>query len=222
MKGAPPTEEQTVFIIDDEQAIRQLVASIVAPLGVKTQEFLSAEEFLEHYRPEQRGCVVLDVRLGGMTGLELQQRLTEAGGTLPVIVITGHADVQMAVKAMQQRAVSFLEKPFSSADMLRAVEQALAAEVEAYSLASGRQAIAERLKSLTPGEIKVFALVIEGRPNKAIASTLNLGVRTVESRRASIMRKMQANSLAELVRMALSVNWKPEVESSHPQPNTPQ
>ena len=202
-------EERIVFIIDDEESIRSLVASIVADLGVSTQGFASAEQFLTEYRPGLRGCIVLDERLSGMTGLELQQRLAAAGTTLPVVVVTGHANVPMAVKAMQQGALSVLEKPFNNAELRRSVEQALAAESQAHTATAERQAILERLGRLTPAELSVLAQIIEGRQNKAIAASLSLGVRTVESRRASIMKKMEAVSLAELVRMAMSVDWKP-------------
>jgi FixJ family two-component response regulator len=182
----------------------------VAKTGARTKEFASAEQFLNEYQRDERGCVVLDFRLNGMNGLELQQRLAEAGDPLPVVVITGHADVPMAVKALQLGAASFLEKPFSNADLLHAVEQALEAAEKAHLAAAERRAIKERLSQLTPNELAVFAHLIEGRQNKAIAAALSLGVRTVESRRASIMKKMQAASLAELVRMAICVNWKPE------------
>jgi FixJ family two-component response regulator len=154
-----------------------------------------------------------------MTGLELQQRLAEAGETLPVVVITGHANVPMAVKAMQQGASSVLEKPFNNAELRRAVEQALAVEAEAHAAEAERQVIKERLSKLTPAEVSVLAQIMEGRQNKVIAASLNLGVRTIESRRASIMKKVGAESLAELVRMVMSVDWKPDEAAAGDEPD---
>ena len=201
--------EQYVFIVDDDEAIRRLVATIVAELGAPTQEFESAEQFLNSRPRGQRGCLVLDVRLAGMTGLELQERLQKAGDDLPVVIVTGHADVPMAVQAMRQGAVSFIEKPFANAELRAAVQNALAVEQSAHSTASEKRAILACIAELTDSEQEVFALLIEGAANKTIAATLKLGVRTVESRRSSIMKKLGAESLAELVRMAIASEWKP-------------
>jgi two-component system response regulator FixJ len=200
--------EQFVFIIDDDESIRKLVATVVAELGTPTEEFESAEQFLLSRPRGQRGCVVLDVRLPGMNGLQLQRALCEMGDHSPVVVITGHADVPMAVQAMRQGAASFIEKPFANAELLAAVQNALAAERSVHRTTSEKRAIESRIAELTESESAVFSLLVEGKANKEIAAALRLGVRTVESRRASIMKKMAAESLAELVRMAIAAHWK--------------
>ena len=172
---------------------------------VPTRTFASAAEFLASYEPSQRGCLVVDVRMTGMTGLELQQELSVRGYRIPVIVITGFADVPTAVRAMRAGAVTFLEKPCSDKELWASIETALQWEARSRQQRTQREDVVARRATLTPAEVQVLDRLIAGKANKAIAAELDLGLRTVELRRATIMKKMDANSLAELVRMILSI-----------------
>jgi FixJ family two-component response regulator len=196
----------TVFIVDDDPAARESVAALVGSHEVPTQTFASAAEFLRVYAPSQRGCLVVDVRMTGMTGLELQQELSARGYRIPVIVITGFADVPTAVRAMQAGAVTFLEKPCSDKELWASIETALQWEARSRQQRTQREEILARRATLTPAEVQVLVRLIAGKANKAIAAELDLGLRTVELRRATIMKKMEANSLAELVRLSLSID----------------
>jgi FixJ family two-component response regulator len=197
----------TVFVVDDDAAARESVLALVSLKGVRAQGFASAEEFLAHYTPEMTGCLVVDVRMTGMSGLQLLQQLQVRKSTLPAIVITGYADVPMAVKAMQSGAMTFLEKPCQEQELWQAIQQAL--DKEQLLLAARRQQgeIESRLATLTEDEVAVLHKLLEGLPNKRIAVDLDIGLRTVELRRSNIMKKMSANSLPELVRMAILVGF---------------
>jgi FixJ family two-component response regulator len=197
----------TVFVVDDDAAARESVLALVSLKGVRAQGFASAEEFLANYTPEMTGCLVVDVRMTGMSGLQLLQQLQAKKSTLPAIVITGYADVPMAVKAMQSGAMTFLEKPCQEQELWQAIQQAL--DKEQSLLAARRQQgeVESRLATLTEDEVAVLHKLLEGLPNKRIAVDLDIGLRTVELRRSNIMKKMSANSLPELVRMAILVGF---------------
>lgn len=193
----------TVFIVDDDQAIRHAMELLMRSVGLGYEIFHSGDDFLEHYSPEKPGCLVLDIRMPGMGGLELQQKLIELESTLPIIFITGHGDVPMAVKAMQKGAVDFIQKPFRDQELLDRVHEALRTEEERRSEREEQEDIAARIDKLTKREHEVMDLVVTGKPNKVIAYELGVSQRTVEIHRARVMEKMEARSLAELVRMQI-------------------
>jgi FixJ family two-component response regulator len=195
--------DPTVLIVDDEPAARASMAALVSSHGLPVKTFESAEEFLAAYDPAERGCLITDVRMPGMNGLELQQRLRERGATLPVIVITGFADIPLAVRAMQAGAVTFLEKPCADKELWQSLQSALDADDQAERDRRHRAEIVTRRASLAPAEVDVLTRMLAGKPNKQIAAELGCGLRTVELRRATVMKKMKAESLPELVRLVL-------------------
>ncbi|MBK1722715.1 response regulator transcription factor [Thiocystis violacea] len=197
------TFDATVFVVDDDQAMRTSLQWLIETTGMSVQTYDSADAFLAKYYPGRAGCLLLDVRMPGMSGLELQAHLAREGYRLPVILITGHGDVAMAVKAMKAGAVDFIEKPFHDEDLLRSIRNALEYDQKTRASRSARAEIAMRLAELTPREHEVMAMVTDGRSNKEIASTLGVSAKTVEAHRSRVMEKMRADSLAELVRMAL-------------------
>jgi two-component system response regulator FixJ len=199
-----PEPEPTVFIVDDDEAMRDALDTLIRSVGMSTSLHASAAEFLAAYDPEQPGCLVLDVRMPGMSGLDLQDALAEQGIELPVIIITGHGDIPMAVQAMRAGAVDFLEKPFREQELLHRIHQAIEQDTRTRRDRAGKAEITARLASLTPREGQVLDLVVAGKPNKAIAGELGLSHKTVEFHRAKIMEKMRADSVAELVRMVLA------------------
>jgi FixJ family two-component response regulator len=195
--------EPTVFVVDDDQAMRHSLQWLIESVGLRVRTFGSAEEFLQTYYPGQAGCLLLDVRMPGMSGLDLQAYLARREISLPVIVITGHGDVPMAVKAMQSGARDFIEKPFKDDDLLASIRAALAADEKGRGERLVRAEIATRLAELTPREHEVMDMVTGGKSNKDIAAALGVSAKTVEAHRARVMDKMRADSLADLVRMAL-------------------
>ena len=199
------TPDPIVFVVDDEPAIRDSLAMLLRSVGLATRTFESAQAFLDAFQPVPNSCLLADVRMPGMSGLELQETLRTRGLKVPVIVLTGHGDIAMAVRAMKAGAADFIEKPYNDQVLIDAVHRALAASREpaAAQPAADRAGIEARLATLSPREREVMQLVIEGKPNKVIATRLGLSTRTVEVHRAKVMEKMQAASLAELVRMAL-------------------
>jgi FixJ family two-component response regulator len=197
----------TVFVVDDDAAARESVAALVSLKGLAAKGFASAEEFLRQYDDAQRGCLVVDVRMAGMSGLQLLQHLQSRGSVLPSVVITGYADVPMAVKAMQAGAMTFLEKPCQEQELWQAIQQALDREQAQQALRKQKSEIEARMATLTEDEVAVLRKLLEGLPNKRIAVDLDIGLRTVELRRSNIMKKMQAASLPELVRMAILVDF---------------
>lgn len=197
----PPTP--VVFIVDDDDAVRTALRLLMRSAGLQARGFASADEFLAGYDTQQPGCLVLDVRMPGMSGLELQQELNKRGATIPVIFITGHGDVPMAVEAMQHGAADFLQKPFGDQDLLDRVRKALASDAAARASMAVLAVTRQRLASLTPREVEVMRLVTRGKANKVIGAELGVSQRTVEIHRAHVMEKMQARSLAELVRMVM-------------------
>lgn len=203
--------DTTVFVVDDDDGARESVVALVTLKGLQARGFTSAEEFLAYYNPSLKGCVVADVRLLGMSGLELLGQLNARDSSLPVVVITGYADVPMAVRAMQQGAVTFLEKPCQEHELWRAVQEALAREQSEQAHRRVRTEVEARLATLTEDELEVFRRLLAGHANKRIAADLDIGLRTVELRRSNIMKKMQATSLPDLVRMAILIEFlKPE------------
>ena len=193
----------TVFIVDDDDAVRKSLTLLLQSAGVTVEAFASAREFLERYDPYVPGCVVLDVRMPEMTGLELQEYLNVHGAIIPVIFITGHGDVPMAVEAMRHGAHDFLQKPFLDQDLLDRVRHALDHDSSNRIRLQQHDAIKERLISLTPREREILDLVTSGKPNKVMAAQLGVSQRTVEIHRARVMEKMGASSLAQLVRMVM-------------------
>ncbi|MCW8888147.1 MAG: response regulator transcription factor [Gammaproteobacteria bacterium] len=197
------SSESTVFIVDDDQEVRSAIQLLMESVGLKVVTFASAQEYLDQFDQAQQGCLILDVRMAGMSGLELQARLAAEESHPPIVIITGHGDVQMAVKAIQAGAIDFLEKPFNDQALLdcvhRAMEQDASQRGEALKLAD----IRTRLERLTPREREVLELVIAGQRNKVIAIDLGVSQSTVEAHRAKVMEKMEASTLSDLMRMML-------------------
>lgn len=200
---------QRVYIVDDDDAMRDSLVWLLESHGHSVQAFTSAARFLESYRVDMRGCLVLDVRMPGMSGLELHERLASMRSSLAVVFVTGHGDVPMAVSAVKKGAVDFVEKPFSDKDLLRLVAQAL--ELERREAESRRREadVRLRLDTLTHREREVLDLVVAGRLNKQIADALGISPKTVEVHRARVMAKMAAGSVAELVQAVVAARRAP-------------
>ena len=192
-----------VFVVDDDDAVRNSLRLLLKSASLSTTAFASAQEFLAGWTADQPGCLVLDVRMPGMSGLELQEELNRRGAIIPVIFISGHADVPMAVEAIQHGAFDFLQKPFSYQDLIDRIQRALAADVGNRQALSQLDELRKRYASLTPREQEV--LVTDGRANKVMAGDLGLSQRTIEIHRARVMEKMGARSVAQLVRMTLDL-----------------
>lgn len=195
------TQPARVHLVDDDTSVRAAVEDLLASVGLDTRSYVSAADFLERARLEEPGCLVLDVRMPGMNGLDLQQELQRRGLALPIIFITGHGDIPMSVRAMKQGALEFLTKPFRDQDLLDAIDQALRKAQDAHAQRRQLQALQTRLDTLNEGERAVLARVVTGLLNKQIAAQLGVSEITVKVRRAALMRKLQAGSLAELVKM---------------------
>ena len=196
---------QTVFVVDDDDAVRNSLRLLLKSAGLTTDVASSAQEFLSNYDTAHPGCLVLDVRMPGMSGLEMQHELNVRGASIPVIFITGHGDIPMAVEAMQHGAFDFLQKPFRDQELLDRVQRALTRDTEYRARLRQTDRIRERLASLSPREREVLDLVTRGKANKMVAGDLGVSQRTVEIHRAHVMQKMEAGSLAELVRMMMTV-----------------
>ena len=194
-----------VFVVDDDDAVRSSLRLLLKSAGLGAVAYPSAHDFLAAWQPEQAGCLILDVRMPGMSGIELQAELNRRGAIIPVIFISGHGDIPMAVEAIQHGAFDFLPKPFGDQDLIDRVQRALAADAGNRRLLAQRELLRERLESLTPREREVLALVTAGKANKVMAGDLGVSQRTVEIHRARVMEKMGANSLAQLVRMTIEL-----------------
>lgn len=192
--------KQTVFIIDDDKAIRDGICDLVEGLAFQAEAYASAEDFLDCYTPDRNGCLVLDVRMPGMSGLELQARLKEDGICLPIIVITGHGDVPMAVRAMQEGAVDFIEKPFREQALWESIKKALEMGAKDRHYSQERTGIEGKLKTLTNRESQVLELIMRGMSDKEAAGDLNVSQRAVAFHRNHILEKMDCKSTVELVR----------------------
>ena len=199
-----PQQVPTVFIVDDDPSIRFAMQALMDSVNLPHEIFASADEFLDKVTDQRPGCLVLDIRMPGLGGLELQEELLGRGNTVPIIFITGHGDVPMAVEAMQKGAVDFIQKPFRDQDLLDRIREALTTDKERREEQQKHAEVAERLARLTNREREVFDLVVTGKPNKVIAYELGVSQRTVEIHRARVMEKMQARSLADLVKMHMN------------------
>lgn len=199
------SREATVFIIDDDQAVRDALRLLMSSAELAVETFTGAREFLEAVPKDRRGCLVLDVRMPEIDGLELQRQLAARGSRMPIIILTGHGDVPMAVQALRAGAVDFIQKPFESKRLLASIEEAIALDAKAWSQKADHAEIESRLARLTPREQEVLDRIVEGLPTKAIAATLGSSFNTVQNQRASILRKLHAESVADLVRMVMIV-----------------
>jgi len=201
--------EPTVFVVDDDPGVRDAIRLLLRSVGLRAEVFSSAIAFLESYDAEAPGCIVLDLRMPGMSGIELQDRLIELGSNLPIIFVTAHGDVPTAVVAVKAGAVDFIQKPFQDQKLLDMVHHAIDLNSHACEERADLAAIEIRLRSLTPRELAVLELVVEGTMNKIIARELGISQRTVEIHRARVMDKMEANSVSQLVKMVVRSETKP-------------
>lgn len=202
--------DRTVFVVDDDEAARDSLAALLETEGLAVETFRSAREFLVLYDPSRPGCLLLDVRMPGLSGTQLHEELGRRGITLPVIIVTGFGDIPMAVAAIKAGAIDFIEKPYSEAAILESVRSALAQGSQPSPVTPEVSGLRERVGLLTPREREVLECLIIGDSNKQVGSRLGISPRTVEIHRARIMEKMQATSLSHLVRMAMTVGIEPE------------
>lgn len=196
-------QEATVFIVDDDDAVRESLAFLMKSVGLKAESFDSAQAFLDAYNPARAGCLVLDIRMPGMSGLELQDKLGQMGSILPIIFITGHGDVPMAVKAIKAGAADFVQKPFRDQELIDRIREVLEDDAHSRAEKLQRNEILRRMDTLTEREREVMEQVVDGKANKVVAIDLNVSQRTVEIHRANVMEKMKARSLAQLVRLVM-------------------
>ena len=192
-------DEPTVFVVDDDEAVRNGISQLIESVNLKVETFESAQQFLDSYDPVRPGCLLLDVRMPGMSGLKLQEKLVENNIPIPIIFITGHGNVPMAAEAFKAGAVDFLEKPVGDQALLDRIQNAIAKDANDRKTRIGREKIEQKLALLTAREQQVLSLVVAGKPNKTIAAELELSQRTIEAHRAAIMEKMQADSIAQIV-----------------------
>jgi two-component system response regulator FixJ len=204
------TREPTVFVVDDDPAVLDSLRMLIESVGLRVQTAPSAQAFLSSYDPDRPGCLVLDVRMPEMSGLELQQRLASQGVRLPILIVTGHGNVPTAVKAFKAGAMDFFEKPYDDQALLDSIQEAIAVDARRRATARDRADLAERFGRLTARENEVLQLVVGGKPNRVIALELRISEKTVEAHRARIMEKSGAISLAELVQLYLRWKGSPE------------
>ncbi|MEC7816219.1 MAG: response regulator FixJ [Pseudomonadota bacterium] len=197
--------QQTVYVVEDDEAVRDSLELLLKSDGKPVKTYESANAFLKDYSDKMAGCIVLDIRMPGMDGMELQKKLNDKHSILPIIFVTGHGDVPMAVDAMKEGAVDFIQKPYREEALLEKIEAALAQDLEQRKSLDEKQEIVRRVKSLTPREREIMDRMIAGQANKVIAIELEISQRTVEIHRSRVMHKMGTHSLAHLVRMVLSV-----------------
>jgi FixJ family two-component response regulator len=207
--------EGVVYIVDDEDAVRRSIARLVRSVGLRAETFSSGEAFLAQKVVDEPACLVLDVRLPDQSGFDLQAAMGETRRSMPIIFITGRGNVPMSVRAMKEGALDFLEKPFEGEALLESIQRALAKSREGREAETERAAIACRLGTLSPRERQVLALVVRGMLNKQIAGTLGAAEKTIKIHRGRVMKKMDAASVADLVRMTYTVGFSPTLESVH-------
>jgi len=199
------SDQASVFVVDDDREVRDALQLLMESVGLRVECFESSQVYLEQFNPEKPGCLVLDVRMPGMSGLDLQARLAEERLCPPIIIVTGHGDVPMAVRAVQAGAMNFIEKPFNDQVLLDSVHRAIENDAQQRGDVSRLAEIEARFAKLTPREREVLELVVAGRRNKLIAADLGVSQSTVEAHRAKVMEKMEAGTLSELMRMTLSL-----------------
>ena len=195
--------EPTVFIVDDDDAVLDSIAELVASVGLRAATFCSAQEFRDSFTPEQPGCLVLDVRMAHVSGPALQDELNAVGARIPIVFISGHADIPVAIKTIKAGAVDFVQKPYREQQLLDSINEALRRDAEARQATSGGEGFTERLAMLTERERDVLNEVVKGSSSKAIARVLDISYRTVELHRSHIMEKLRVRSVAELIRLVV-------------------
>jgi two-component system, LuxR family, response regulator FixJ len=205
MELAMTDPQPTVFVVDDDEPVRDAIGMLLDTVDIPYQAFASAQEFLESYDPAQSGCLILDIRMPGMSGLDLQRRLIDMDAHIPVVFITGHGDVPMAVEAMKRGAVDFIRKPFRDQELLDRVHEALNADADQRAEIADLEALRARVATLTPREQEVFQRVADGQANKVVAIDLGISERTVEIHRSQVMQKTGARTLAHLVRLKMTL-----------------
>jgi FixJ family two-component response regulator len=194
-----------VYVVDDDLAVLDSIRLLLRSVGLASRTFESAAAFLDAFDSNQHGCLVLDVRMPGMSGIDLQEKLHEMGATIPIVFVTAHGDIPMAVQAVKAGALDFIPKPFRDQDLLDRVQQALAADTQQRREREEKLSLWVRYDALSPREREVLALVVAGNPNKVIAADLGISQRTVEIHRARVMQKMGADSLPDLVRLTMEL-----------------
>jgi two-component system response regulator FixJ len=203
MVSQPTKDEPVVYVVDDDDAVRESLVFLMKSIGQKAEAYPNAQAFLDSGNSGKAGCLLLDIRMPGMSGVELHDRLKQAGSFLPVIFITGHGDVQMAVKAIKAGAADFVQKPFRDQELIDRIREVLEEDTQARVGKLQRAEILRRIDSLTEREREVMEQVVEGKANKVVAIDLNVSQRTVEIHRANVMEKMKARSLAQLVKLVM-------------------
>ena len=201
-----PDQANMVYIVDDDEAVRDSLCFLLKSVGLNGNVFSSGNEFLAAYDPDWQGCILLDIRMPGISGMEVQRQLAEQNCPLPIIFITGHGDIPMAVEAMHLGAYDFIQKPFHDQELLDRIQQALTTYRESQDELTLKKDVQVHYEKLTPREKEVMEAVVRGHANKVIAMDLELSQRTVEIHRARVMEKMQARSLASLVKYSLLIN----------------
>jgi RNA polymerase sigma factor (sigma-70 family) len=196
--------EPTVFVVDDEPSIRDSLQRLIESVALRVETYGSASEFLEAYRPDTPGCLVLDVRMPGISGLDLQDRLAERKIDIPIIFMTAYGDVPMAVRALKAGALEFLQKPFNHQELLDCIQEALEQDADTRRHREQQDEAAARFAKLTARERQVLEMVVAGKPNREIAAALGLSAKTIEVHRAHLMRKLHANSTADVVRLYMT------------------
>lgn len=200
---------QTIYVVDDDDGVRESLSALLGSLGLNTQTYSSGVEFLDTLEPAWQGCLILDVRMPGLSGPQVQEVLAERKHNLPVIIVTGHGDLPMAVKAMKAGAIDFIEKPFEEMLLLESINRALAISEQSHSAEMATTDLNTRIEHLTPREREVLVQVAMGHPNKVIAHELDISPRTVEIHRARVIEKMNARNLSQLVRFTIRAGLLP-------------